>query len=97
MAITFSGVTITGGWNILGSDGPSVTPTVEYLVVAGGGGGGGGSGGSTGVGQAGGSGIVIIRYSDIYPTAISTTGSPTVANTGGYRIYTWTSSGTITF
>jgi hypothetical protein len=49
------------------------------------------------LGGAGGSGIVVIRYPNTYPTAISTTGSPTVANTGGYRIYTWTSSGTITF
>ena len=47
MALTFSGVTITGGWNIAGGDTPSVTPTVEYLVVSGGGGGGSyyGSGG----------------------------------------------------
>ena len=52
MALTFSGVTITGGWNITGSDGPSVTPTVEYLVVA-----GGGSGGNSGVnGGVGGGG-----------------------------------------
>ena len=49
MALTFSGVTITGGWNIVGSDGPSVTPTVEYLVVAGGGGGGALGGAGAGV------------------------------------------------
>ena len=40
MAIISSGITITGGWSITGSDGPAVTPTVECLVVAGGGGGG---------------------------------------------------------
>ena len=130
MAFTFSGVTITGGWSITGGDAPSVTPTVEYLVVAGGGGGGGsvtaGAGGAGGGGGAGfpgtgtagtvntggggggggngnnnggggGSGIVIIRYSDSYPLATSTTGSPTITNPTGYRVYTWTSSGSITF
>jgi hypothetical protein len=40
---------------------------------------------------------VIIRYEDIYPAAASTTGSPSVSVTGGYRIYTWTGSGSITF
>jgi hypothetical protein len=53
-------------------------------------GGGGGSGGS------GGSGVVILRYSSGYPLATSTTGSPTVATSGGHNIYTWTSSGSIT-
>ena len=40
MAIISSGITISGGWSITGSDGPAVTPTVEYLLVAGGGSGG---------------------------------------------------------
>jgi hypothetical protein len=51
----------------------------------------------TGASGNGGSGIVIIRYPDNYDAAASTTGSPTVTVSGGYRIYTWTSSGSITF
>jgi hypothetical protein len=48
-------------------------------------------------GGAGGSGIVIIRYLDTYPAATSTTGSPTITTAGGYRIYTFTGSGTLTY
>ncbi len=63
----------------------------------GGGGGGAGDVGSPKNGFNGGSGIVIIRYPDTYALATSTTGSPTITTTGGYRIYKWTSSGSITF
>jgi len=63
----------------------------------GGGGGGCGDVGSPKNGFNGGSGIVIIRYPDTYADAASTTGSPTFTNTGGYKIYKWTSSGSITF
>jgi len=70
------------------------------LQNTGGGGGGGGAGYNyTGVaapGGAGGSGIVIIRFPDSYPAA-TTTGSPTITVAGGYRVYVWTSSGSITF
>ena len=99
--MNFSGITISGGVSIAPI---SVTPTVEYLVVAGGGGGGAGAGGGGGGngrsaanGSAGGSGIVIIRYADTYVAATSTTGSPTITTAGGYRVYQWTSSGLITF
>jgi hypothetical protein len=54
---------------------------------------GGGGGGSQG---SGGSGIVIIRYADTYAAATSTTGSPTITVAGGYRVYKYTSSGSIT-
>jgi hypothetical protein len=65
---------------------------------------GGGGGGSltnaneaAQAGGAGGSGIVIIRYPDTFQLASSTTGSPTVTNPTGYRVYTFTASGSITF
>jgi hypothetical protein len=40
---------------------------------------------------------VIIRYAEIYPPAASTTGSPIITTAGGYRIYEFTGSGSITF
>lgn len=55
-----------------------------------------GSGGNNIAGTSKG-GIVIIRYPDTDPAAASTTGSPTITVTGGYRIYSWTASGSITF
>jgi hypothetical protein len=48
-------------------------------------------------GGAGGSGVVIIRYPDTYSAAKSTTGSPTITVSGGYRVYKFTQSGSITF
>ena len=67
-----------------------------------GGGGGGGRGRDTsyaggGYGANGGSGIVILRTADSVAAAASTTGSPTITVAGGYRIYKWTSSGSVTF
>jgi hypothetical protein len=40
---------------------------------------------------------VIIRYPDTFASAASTTGSPTFTTTGGYKIYSFTGTGTITF
>jgi hypothetical protein len=40
---------------------------------------------------------VIIRYPSTASAAVSTTGSPTVVVSGGYRYYTWTGDGSITF
>ncbi len=70
----------------------------------GGGGNGGTSAGSTNTGGggggrmfAGGSGVCILRYPDSFALATSTTGSPTITTSGGYRYYKFTDSGTITF
>jgi hypothetical protein len=48
-------------------------------------------------GGAGGSGVVIVRYSDTFAPAQSTTGSPVYTVTGGFRIYKFNSSGSIRF
>lgn len=53
------------------------------------------TGGGGGGGCSGGSGIVIIRYSNSAGDAVSTTGSPTYTNSGGFKTYTWTGSGSI--
>jgi hypothetical protein len=69
--------------------------------TGGGGGGGGQTGGATYQnGAAGGSGIVIIRYPANFDPPASVVGTlqgvqGSIAN--GYRVYIWTSSGTITF
>ena len=70
-------------------DGVAGTPN-----TGGGGGGGNGFNGATG---NGGSGVVILRYPDSYTAAASTTGSPTITVAGGYRVYKFTQSGSITF
>jgi hypothetical protein len=48
-------------------------------------------------GGAGGSGIVILRYPSYLAPATSTTGSPETYTTGGWRVYKFVASGTITF
>jgi hypothetical protein len=42
-------------------------------------------------------GIVVLRYSDSFDAAVAVTGSPSISVTGGFRIYTFTGSGSITF
>lgn len=92
---TNSGVGGLGGGGAAGrgSNGSTGQPGIANT-----GGGGGGHGGTNGVGSAGsgGSGVVILRVSS-NETANNTTGNPSVTVSGGYRIYTFTSSGTITF
>jgi hypothetical protein len=48
-------------------------------------------------GGTGGSGIVMLAHSTQYNPAVSTTGSPYIGVINGYRIYIWTSTGSITF
>lgn len=61
-----------------GGDGSAAGPGINGTANTGGGGGGTNGGPSS----AGGSGIVIISYPDIYQAAASTTGSPTVSTSG---------------
>ena len=42
-------------------------------------------------------GVCVFRYPDTFPTAPTTTGSPELITTGGYHIYTFTSSGTVSW
>jgi hypothetical protein len=39
----------------------------------------------------------VLRYADSYPAATATTGSPTITVAGGYRVYKFTATGSITF
>jgi hypothetical protein len=81
------------------------SPTINGVNGTGGvGGGGNGSasgtantGGGGGGGGTGGSGVVIIRYATTSAAAKATTGSPIYTNAGGFHIYRWTGSGSITF
>jgi hypothetical protein len=63
--------------------------------------GGGGGGGHTSYtafpgGGDGGSGLVIVRYPDIYPAATVNNNATTPAQSG-FRVYRWNNSGSITF
>ena len=86
--------------NAYGFTGGSKNPptTISLLTVAGG---GGGSGAynmvNAGNGGSGGSGVVVIQYPNTFDLATSTTGSPTITNSGGNRTYKFTGTGSITF
>lgn len=58
--------------------------------------GGGGGGAFQSYGAAGGSGVVMVKYSDSLAALTSTTGSPSITVSGGYRLYRWTGSGSFT-
>jgi hypothetical protein len=59
--------------------------------------GGGGGGANSGTNGSGGSGIVVIRYPQTLSPPTAVTGNVQVGYAAGYQIYTWTSSGTVTF
>jgi hypothetical protein len=63
------------------------------------GGGGGAQPGENGTffSGSGGSGIVVLRYPSYLAPAAATTGSPQTYIAGPYRVYVFTSSGSITF
>jgi hypothetical protein len=96
-----TGLTAGAGFGGLGGGGngktSSATPGDSGTPNTGGGGATGVYDGGNSAGGAGGSGIVIIRYPNSFRDATSTTGAPTFTNIGGYKIYTFTQSGTITF
>jgi hypothetical protein len=87
-------------------DGNTSSPTrIGCNAAANRGGGGGGTAGATAyqplgqgpaaAGGTGGSGVVVIRYSETNPAATFTSGNPTYTVSGGFRTYTFTASGSI--
>lgn len=84
-----------GGGNGLGYD--SGTGSVVRHATAGAVNTGGGGGASAYASTNGGSGIVIVAYSNTYLQAAATTGSPAYSNTGGNHVYQFTGSGSIRF
>lgn len=87
----FGGAGGTGGSGVGGNGGKGGSGSAG-LTNRGGGGGGGWFYGAGQGGGAGGSGVVVLRYSNAEPPAV-TTGNPVVLDSGGYRIYTFTGSG----
>jgi hypothetical protein len=87
----------SGGVDGTGGSGVGGNAPGGNAVVNTGSGGAGRYGGSPGASGSGSSGICIFKYPDNYPAAANTTGSPTITVSGGFRIYKWTSSGSITF
>ena len=80
-----------------GGNGALLSNTNGGNATANTGGGGGGSSQYTSLlyGGNGGSGIAIVRYSDVYPESAATGATYVLAD--GYRTYTWATSGSIKF
>jgi hypothetical protein len=89
------GSSTTGGAGGAGGGGAGTATSIGTAGTVNLGGGGGGAGISGGDGAAGGSGIVIIRYTNTYADLTVGGGlTYTYANTGGYKIYSFTASAT---
>lgn len=86
-----------GGIGGGGAGGKNAGSGVAGTANTGSGGGGAGQSANGSRSGAGGSGIVIIRYPELYLPATATTGSPTYSVSNGYRYYKFTGSGSITF
>ena len=88
---------VVGGGGGGGGGGPG-SPGIGGTPDSGTNGLGGGAGGAcdSGPGSTGGSGVVIISYSESETAFTATSGSPTITTSGGNRIYTFTSSGSFT-
>jgi len=84
----------TGGTMGTGYNNASLSGAGENT---GGGGGGLNPGGGDNRNATGGSGIAVFRYPAIFNAATATTGSPIYSTVGGYRVYIFTGSGSITF
>jgi hypothetical protein len=91
-----SGETTTNGAGGAGGGGAGAIAEANNATSGTANTGGGGGGASVSNSGAGGSGFVAIRYPDTFRAATTTTGSPTITVSGGYRIYSWTGSGSIT-
>jgi hypothetical protein len=92
-----SGFTLHGGGGSGGGGAGGLTPGNASGVGTNNAGGGGGAVSGGEQAQRGGSGVVILRYLDTNGNATATTGSPTLTIAGGFRIYRFTGSGSITF
>jgi hypothetical protein len=89
-----------GALNCGGNGGNGTTAilaTTGFVNTGGGGGGAGQNSVTSFAGGAGGSGIVVLRYPSYLAPAEATTGSPQTYIAGPYRVYVFTSSGSITF
>jgi hypothetical protein len=86
-----------GGAN--NSDNGTVIFATSATANTGSGGGGAANRNSANPAGNGGSGIVIIRYpaTQSPPASFGGANTPQISYADGYQIYTWTSSGTVTF
>jgi hypothetical protein len=84
------------GGSGVGGNGSANSAATSGVAGRGSGGGGGSTAGyNSNRGGSGSGGVIVIRYPDTYPNAASATVSPTTGD--GYKTYTFSSNGSITF